>query len=134
MLGDILKRKRSQCIFLTETWLNPDIVDAEVHIEGYTILRSDCVGRIRGGAAIFMKDELYPKKAASFSNGVVEFIVVKSSILDSLFISIYRPPSTNNDEWMHALTSLDSEIKLAQAHGRFQRIYIGGDFNFGSLR
>ena len=36
MLGDMMENYNSYCIFLTETWLNPNIEDAEVHIDGYT--------------------------------------------------------------------------------------------------
>jgi len=73
MLGDTLSDKNSLCIFLTETWLNCNIEDAEVLIEGYTVLRSDRTDRLRGGAAIYMKNELFPKKVASFSYSVVEY-------------------------------------------------------------
>ena len=125
MLGDVLRKKNSMCIFLTETWLNSDIEDAEVLIDDYTILRSDRSDRVRGGAAIYLKNELFPKKVAAFSNSVVEYVVVKSSIIDTLFISVYRPPGTNNIEWKEALNSLDNEIKLAQSHGKFQRIFNG---------
>ena len=65
---------------------------------------------------------------------MVEYVVVKSSIIDSLFISVYRPPGTNNIEWKQALTSLDREIKIAQSNGKYQRIFMGGDFNFPNLK
>ena len=51
-------------------------------------------------------------------------------VLDTIFISMYRPPSTDNSEWIEALVSLDKDIKNAQAYGNFQHIFRGGDFNF----
>ena len=47
---------------------------------------------------------------------------------------MYRPPSTDNSEWIEALVSLDKDIKNAQAYGKFQRICMGGDFNFPNLK
>ena len=79
----MLEIKKSYCIFLTETWLNKDIEDAEILIEGYTIFRSDRIDRTRGGAAIYIKNELCPKKAATFSNSIVEYVIVKCSKLDT---------------------------------------------------
>ena len=77
ILSDYLHSVNSLCLFLTETWLESNIEDAEVKIHGYNILRSDRIGRKRGGVALYIKNELAPKKEATFSNGVVEYLVVK---------------------------------------------------------
>ena len=47
---------------------------------------------------------------------------------------MYKPPSTDNSEQIEALVSLDKDIKNAQAYGKFQRIFMGGDFNFPNLK
>ena len=57
---------------ITESWLNSEILDAEVQINGFNIFRSDRIGRIRGGVAVYMRKELHCKQILSFSNGVVE--------------------------------------------------------------
>ena len=61
-------------IFLTETWLSSDTSDAELSIPNFTIIRSDRVGRARGGVAMYLRNELYPKKMYELSNGVVELV------------------------------------------------------------
>ena len=35
---------RSYAIVLTETWLDPSILDAEVNIKGYKLYRQDRIG------------------------------------------------------------------------------------------
>ena len=92
MLGDILHIESSLCAFITETWLDPKVEDAEVLIPDYTIFRGDRYERQRGGAAIYINDKIRPKKVSDFSNGVVDIVIVKSSIMDAIFICIYRPP------------------------------------------
>ena len=51
-----MEKYNSYCTFLTETWLNPNIEEAEVHIDEYKLIRSDRCDRLRGGAAIYIRD------------------------------------------------------------------------------
>ena len=48
-LADIMNIENSIGIGLTETWLNPNILDAEVMIDGFTLFRCDRLQRNRGG-------------------------------------------------------------------------------------
>ena len=58
-LADIVIQNNIPLIALTETWLEEGILDAEVErqIPGYKILRSDRIGRPRGGVAIYLRDD-----------------------------------------------------------------------------
>ena len=69
--------------FVTETWLDNTVEDAEILIPGFTVYRGDRVGRMRGGSAIYMRDNLFSKKVSNFSNGVVDIVITKCEILDS---------------------------------------------------
>ena len=64
---------------------------------------------------------------------MVEFLIVKSNVLKALFICLYRPPDTKNQDWSQSLEKLSEKIKLAQAHNNYQRIVLGGDINFKDL-
>ena len=66
MLKDSLDYDNSIGCFLTETWLNQDILDAEVSLEGFNLFRGDRVGRARGGAAIYLKDRLNGRLSKAF--------------------------------------------------------------------
>ena len=59
-LSDKAELKNSLFVGVCETWLSPDIVDAEVchDFPGYSILRADRVNRQVGGVALFLSDSL----------------------------------------------------------------------------
>ncbi len=47
---------------ITETWLNYDVMDAEVSLENYNIFRGDRQSGRRGrGVALYVKSELLPR-------------------------------------------------------------------------
>ena len=133
MLLDSLNRDNSIGVFLSETWLNDGILDAEVTLEGFNLFRGDREGRARGGSALYLREYLNGRKAKSFSNGVVEYVIVTSKVLEAIFISIYRPPDTSYNEWNNAVSSLMEEVDLIQSNGGFQRVLLGGDLNFRDL-
>ena len=65
-------------VAVTETWLHSGIFDAEVSHDfpGYTLLRSDRVGRQGGGVAVYLRDDLTGEVLGSADNGVCEMIAV----------------------------------------------------------
>ena len=116
MIGDILTIDNSIGISLTETWLSNEICEAEVNFEGYDIFRADRTDRMRGGTALYMKSDLTCKLVNNFSNSVVEVVIVACKKLDTLFISVYRPPSTVNNEWKQAVEFIMNTVELSQSH------------------
>ena len=122
-------------ISLTETWLNSEINDAEVEIPDYTLgYRADRNERVRGGAACYLRNDLKCVKVCEYSNSVVEFLVVKCKTLDTLFITVYRPPDTSNSEWNEAVVKLEEVINLTKANGDYSTLMITGDFNMKNLK
>ena len=88
-------------IALTETCL-ADHSDAELHMEGYKLYRSDRVrekktNRVRhsGGVVFYIRDDLAlsMKCICQFSNGVVELLIVYSEKLNLALIVLYRQPN-----------------------------------------
>ena len=133
MIGDMLSIDNSIGISLTETWLSDEICDAEVHIDGYDNFRADRLNRMRGGTSIYMTTDLNCKLVNTFSNSVVEIVIVTCKNLDTLSISVYWPPSTSNNEWKQGVDFIMNNVELSQAHGNYGRIVMSGDFNFPSL-
>ena len=72
--------------------------DAEVLIDSFTIYRSDRKVRQREGAAIYLRNDHNGKLAFSFSNSVIEYVIVKVKKLYAIIIAIYRPPDNTNEE------------------------------------
>ena len=89
--------------------------------------------RQRGGTAIYLRNDLNGKLAFTFSNSVIEYVIVKVKKLDAIIISLYRPPDTVNNEWNHAIKSLVNDINLCQSNGTYERIILGGDINMSKL-
>ena len=75
---------------------------------------------MRGGAAIYLHTSLNCKTSLSYSNSVVEFIVVKCKNLDTIFICVYQPPRTVNCEWRQAVTKIEEDIDHLQSNGDFK--------------
>ena len=83
--------------------------------------------------ALYLKSDLCGKLALQYSNGTVEALIVKVKKLDTIFITIYRPPNTQTEDWNDAVELIENEIDLIQANGSFGSVIMSGDFNFPSL-
>ena len=87
--------------FLTETWLTSDVIEAGIDIPGYSVFHSDRNGRTHGGVAFYLKSDLGGVMAHSFSNGVVETLIVKCKSIKTISVTVYSPPNSccNLREW-----------------------------------
>ena len=130
----MLETENSIGICLTKTWLDDLVCDGEIQIKNFEIFRSDRSVRQRGGVALYLRKELYGKSIFRYSNTVVEALIVKVRKLRSLVVCIYRPPSTSNEEWSNALSSINDYIELAQANEGYKTILVAGDFNFPDIK
>ena len=134
LIEDLLEHDNSIGIILSETWLDESICNAEIQMENFMLFRSDRSNRQRGGVALYLRKELNAKLVSAFSNSVVETLIVTCKKLNTIFISIYRPPSTKSDEWSQALEKLNDEISMIQSNGCYDTIICGGDMNFPNLK
>ena len=57
-------------IALTETHLEPGILDSEIYVNNYTVFRQDRASRKSGGVAIYIRSDLSCEVFCSFSNSV----------------------------------------------------------------
>ena len=103
-------------------------------MENFVIYRSDRCVRQRGGVALYLRKELNAKLYSTFSNSVVETLIVTCKKLNTIFICIYRPLSTKNDEWSQALDKLNEQICMIQSNSGYDSIICGGDMNFLNLK
>ena len=111
-LADQLSLSNGIGLSVTESWLNSDIVDAEACIDGFDLFRGDRSVRSRGGSALYLRSNLYSKKELSFSNSVCDVVIVKCKKLDTIFITVYRPPDTRDSEWSECINIISSTIDL----------------------
>ena len=133
-LGHLAEEAGAFLIVITESWLCPEIQNAEVRIDGFYLLRTDRSSRGRGGTCIYVKQGLSAVASLSYSNDSVEALVLKIKELKTIVFSIYRPPGSNEEDFSEVLCMIEEEIMLAQAHNaRYPKILGLGDFNFPLL-
>lgn len=114
---------------LSETWLNSDINDSEILIEGYDFCRIDrkLMEHDRGGGLIcYIKNCIVYKEVSNFNADNVESLWVEVKLPHSkpfLVGTVYRPPDANADY----LSTLDSMFQHYTA--LYDDVIILGDFN-----
>lgn len=128
-LIDLVSLTSPDLIFITETWLTPDIDDSEVSIPGYVLFRSDsCRGRM-GGVCIFSASTLcltsFSVPNPNFSHIDALWLSLKLRNRDRLLIGvIYRPPSSPPED-----NVLLSNFLLKLRSLPFSHFLVTGDFN-----
>ena len=58
MLRDLMVKSRSNLLIVTESHLNNNILDAEIRMEGYDLIRGDRKERSHGGVAIYTSSNI----------------------------------------------------------------------------
>lgn len=123
----------NKCAFgtFTESHLNPDILDAEIEIENYKVIRADRIERLCGGSCIYIRNDIMCYDEFSWSNTVVSMCAVKLKTNDTLIINMYRPPDADKHEnaFEEALIKLEELL----AKNETNNIILTGDYNFPSI-
>ena len=111
-------------ITVTETWLSADVLDRELYLPGYTIIRRDR-NRHGGGVAI------YVSTSVSFRSLVdpcpnLELIALEFTLKSQLYTLgvIYRPTNANTD----CLSNLYNYVN-SMRHQNRSNLILCGDFN-----
>ena len=113
-------------IALTETWLNPNILDAQVSLPNYIVTRCDRAGR-GGGVLLFSHEDVPLEESRRFDDGVCQVLFCKFAVAKTLVCVFYRPPDAPEDSFSCAMNFVNSCIK--DFDESFQ-LCILGDFNF----
>lgn len=133
-LQEAIIKNKSDIIVITETWLNPEISDAEVNIPDYNFFRCDRSGnRIGGGVALIIHERLKPQPLN------LEEVASNSSMFDAVackikhqnhglnLLGIYRSPNCFPLEDDIILRTVKSFSSLKED------CLIMGDFNAPSI-
>jgi len=129
-LRHLAEETKADLILLTETWTNPEMGDAEISIEGFSIInrsdRGDTGGGRGGGIISYVRTGVQVTEVASkfdlFCQGRMMQITCQQMKLN--IVNIYRPPSTSQDN----ITRLSDAIREIKAP-----TIIVGDFNFPEI-
>ncbi|GAA52066.1 hypothetical protein CLF_107284 [Clonorchis sinensis] len=117
-------------IALTETWLTPDVSDAEISIDGYSIFRADSKRGRAGGVALYLHAALpipivlSDTTPAPFCDALWLQVPLRGS--DSILLSlVYRSPSSPPEDDHFLIRTLG---QLSSSY-HFTHLLLVGDFN-----
>ena len=111
----------------SETHLNADILDPEIAIKGFNIIRADRKNRTHGGTCIFLEETLPYKVLLTWSNSVCEICAIES--LETILVCVYRPPDCKIQECRELKVTLENLLRDNDS----KDIVVAGDFNFPNV-
>ena len=122
------------CICLCETHLNDNIIDSELTNEGWTIVRSDRKGRICGGTAIYINENVPISEKFVYSNSVCDAVGIYIPLSDLIIVTVYRPPSATYEKFGECMKSITKWLNdIIDTNGHIPKFFINGDFNFPTM-
>jgi hypothetical protein len=127
-LREIAKISRAAVIGITESKLDDSVLDGEINIEGYDIVRSDR-NRNGGGVACYIRSDISFNVRDDFTADIENiFVDILMPKLKPILVGIvYRPPDQPG-----FLNKLSSSIANAKSFDLFEA-YILGDFNINLI-
>lgn len=114
---------------LCETFLEPNILDSQVVIDGYDFIRkdrADTQDKNGGGIILYFRNSLKYKRRPEYEISNIETVWSEIELPNAkpfLLCSVYRPPSALSS-WIDLL---EEELSIAQATGL--ELILMGDFN-----
>ena len=127
-LGDIVNQSDEVIPFFSigESHLKEYIMDAEVNIPNYNILRADRpTSKRKGGVAIYSHHSFSLEETQTFSNSYCELAMAYNKMNNLIIVAVYRPPDTPNEKFRECL----DKIKLYKEKYETSVILILGDVN-----
>ncbi|KAK3084222.1 hypothetical protein FSP39_010249 [Pinctada imbricata] len=128
----LLHEKQSvEILGICETFLDQEIHDEMIKLNGFNFERRDRVGKAGGGIVVYLSDLLNYKRRKDLESSDIETIWLEILIPNSksfLYCSVYRPPSANTS-WVDLFAT---EIEKATCGN--EEIIISGDFNIDLLK
>ncbi|MES9884607.1 MAG: reverse transcriptase family protein, partial [Sedimenticola sp.] len=133
-----LKHTVEECkpyiIGITESWLKPDIKDAEIRLNDYDIFRCDRNDAAGGGALLYLHTSLTSSACPFLDSKSYEdsvWRIIKLNDTDNLLVGVlYR--STNSDD-----VNNEKLLQLMADAGKvnsISHVLIMGDFNFPEIK
>ena len=112
---------------ITETWLNDDFDDNDMHIDGYNVFRLDRIKDMEhGGILCYIKNGTSCKQISDLDDDIVEAMWLELNLPQTkpiLLGTVYRPPDSKA-EYLSRIDSLFQECT-----NLYDDVVILGDFN-----
>ncbi|MES9973438.1 MAG: reverse transcriptase domain-containing protein [Candidatus Thiodiazotropha sp.] len=133
-LRQLVKENNPSLLALTETWLTSDVLDGEILLPGYHVIRADSQRGRNGGIAIYLREDMPPSLLVPVTN-ISTFdqlwLQVDLRGTDKLLIGvIYRPPSiSESTDSLFVQNVIDVLDRNPSTH-----LLLMGDFNLPSIQ
>ncbi len=89
-LRDLISHEVPDILVITESWLNSDVLDSELHIEGFSLFRCDRSSRKGGGVLMYVSTRLNPSlHLLPHVMSASEFFSTQSSVHYRLMIQFF---------------------------------------------
>ena len=115
----LFENKPFDVFTVSETWLKPSILDNEIHLPGYSCVRSDRLGKVGGGCLAYVRDGIPYRPRPDLGTSSTESCVVEISrpkCKRLLIWTIYRAPDLNMESFVQdldtSLSALPDNIEL----------------------
>ena len=116
-------------ISIFESWLKNHITDAQIAIPNYRVIRADRKQRERGGALLYVHDDITTTNEETYDNSYCEMVMCTIKPSNVIIASIYRPPDTSIEHFSRTIERLQKYIEKV-SQGNHVPIIVTGDFNF----
>lgn len=123
----LVQNRKPKLVICSETCATPDILDSEIKIDGYNLIRCDSHSRHTGGTLIYIKENIkfVTKLQKCYENNVwCLAIEVLQDELKGIYCVIYHSPSTSDAKCLEFLSNIcDILVNLLKT------CVVIGDFN-----
>lgn len=134
-----MRLQKGRCI--TETWLCSSIPDAALSLGNCTVIRNDRTSSTGGGVCIFINNNIYCKRLASFENRQLNrygYLLgpkrLPRSISVILLTVIYHPTSAGHSQNVDLYSHISSNVDIFMQSHPDALVLVIGDFNYRSTR
>ena len=123
--------KSTLFLCLCETFLHEGILDSEIKISGFSIIRCDRSSRTGGGVCVYVSNSTTYDTCLTYSNSVCELLIVRLHKPALIIILMYRPPTCSPEDFNDIISR--SRAIILSMSSPLPIIIMLGDFNFPDI-
>ena len=123
--------KSTLFLCLCETFLHEGILDSQIKISGFSIIRCDRSSRTGGGMCVYVSNSTTYDTCLTFSNSVCELLILRLHKPALIIILMYRPPTCSPEDFNDIISR--SRAIILSMSSPLPNIIMLGDFNFPDI-
>ena len=130
-LNDLANMNNLFFMALTETHLSHNILDAEININDFNILRQDRQNRSHGGVLLYIRKNTVTNTLSSNSNQFCDYLLVEIPEHSLIIGVVYRPPNCPKTKFIPQMADISQKVNNFQRQkGVHYNFLFMGYFNF----